>query len=188
MRKSIAWATLALAFAAPATQAGFIGDQLSAVYYTPDLATPYPDAVFTPTPFTVGPGVDTVGDVEGVTTLTVDFTDTRLTILLNTTLSSPTWVSGAFNGPVFTLQTPGSLGIAGASVVFPDTTMAGFDDSRVTFTDTQIRINWQGLSYVDGTQVVVDFASVPEPSSIVAMAAGCVGLPLLAMARRRRAG
>lgn len=157
---------------------------MDAVYDFPDLASPYGDASFSPPSFAVGAGVETVGDVEGVTTLSVDFTASRLTIVLNTTLTNPTWTGAAFNGPLFTLLSPGTLGITGATVD-ASTTLAGFDAGRVTFSDSQIGINWNGLSYLDGQQVVVDFTFVPEPSSVVTLGVGCA-LPLLAIRRRRR--
>ena len=124
-------------------------------------------------------GQETVGDVEGVTQLLVDFSDSALTIALQTTLSTPNWNSAAFNGIVFT--SPGPLGITGA-VVDPATTMTGFDDSRVGFNADQIFINWNGLSYVNGTVVKVDFAPVPEPATMAVLGAGLLGL---AAVRRR---
>jgi hypothetical protein len=162
-------------------EAGLVGKQLDAVYYYPDTATPYAFASFTPPSFVVGPGQETVGDVEGVTDLLVDFDDTTLTITLRTVLTSPTWNSVAFNGIIF--SSPGPLGIAGASVD-PATTMAGFDDSRISFTGDQILVNWQGLSYVSGTvvQISFDFAAVPEPASLALLGMALAGMGL---ARRR---
>ena len=95
-----------------------------------------------------------------MTQLLVDFSDNALTITLQTSLSSPTWNTAPFNGIVFT--SPGPLGIAGATVD-PTTTMTGFDNSRVSFDADQIFVNWNGLSYVNGTVVKIDFAPVPEP-------------------------
>ena len=48
----------------------------------------------------LGAGAETVGDVESVTFITADFTDTRLTLVFDTVLTSPTWNAVAFNGPV----------------------------------------------------------------------------------------
>jgi hypothetical protein len=162
-------------------QAGLLGKTLDAVYYYPDTATPYAFASFTPPSFVVGPGQETVGDVEGVTDLLVDFDDTTLTITLRTVLTSPSWNSVAFNGIIF--SSPGPLGIAGASVD-PATTMAGFDDSRISFTGDQILVNWNGLSYVSGTvvQINFDFAAVPEPASLALLGMALAGMGL---ARRR---
>src|SRR5437868_181587 len=124
MRRLTLLAAAALALFTPAARAGFIGANLGAGYDYPDLATPYAFASFTAPSFIVGAGAETIGDIEGVTTLTVDFTDSKLTILLATTLHSPTFGDTPFNGPVFTLLTPGSLGIVGATVD-PAATLAG---------------------------------------------------------------
>lgn len=138
-------AAVNLFFALPSANAGFVGHQFDATYFFPDAVTPYALASFAPNPFIVGSGVDTVGDVEGVTDLNVDFEDTMLTISLDTVLASPTWLAEPFNGPVFTLLSPGTLDILSFSVD-PATTMAGFDASRVLISDSSIGINWGGLA------------------------------------------
>jgi hypothetical protein len=172
-----------LAAAAPA-HASFIGQDFTATYQFPALGQVYPDSSWSPASFTVGAGVETVGDVEGVTTISVDFAASTLTLVLNTILPGPAWTATAFNGPVFTANGP--LGIAGASVNGA-TNLAGFDASRVSFTGSTIQVNWQGLSYTSGSQVALDFAfvPVPEPASLGLFGVGVAGL--LAMRRRRGA-
>jgi len=191
MRRLPMLAAMALLLVTPAARAGFLGTTMTAGYYTPDDTALYDRSVFTPTPFTVGPGLDTTGVIEGVTSLLVDFTDTTLTITFDTTLEGDRrWNSADFNGPIFKLVPPASsLGIIGFSVD-PSTNMADFDASRVVVSDAQIGINWQGLVYsqADHTKVVINFTfanAVPEPSSIIALGAGCV-LPVVATLRRRR--
>jgi hypothetical protein len=148
-------------------QAGFMGAQMNAGYYFPDSSSPYAPAVFTPSSFTVGAGQETVGDVEGVTNLLVDFSDDTLSIAFDTILGNPTWNTAIFNGVIFTATSP--LDITSV-VVDASTTMAGFDNFRVSYTDHQILLNWQGLSYIDGTIVNINFTSglpqngVPEPA------------------------
>lgn len=176
-----------IALATPA-EAGFLGTQMSATYEYPALGTPYPDASFAPSSFTVtdDPGFETIGDVEGVTSLPVQFTDSTLTITLNTTLTNPTWNNTAFNGIVF--ESVGPLGILGATVNAGATTLVGFDDSRVGFSVDRVTINWAGLTYHDGDQVVVEFTfapAVPEPTSLVTLGLGCVGLLAVRLRRRR---
>jgi hypothetical protein len=170
---------LVLALVPAPASASLIGQTLDAVYYHPDLDTVYVGAVFTPSSFVVGAGQETDGNVEDVTHLLVDFADDSLTITFDTILTNPTWNNTAFNGIVFTATA--SHGIASASVD-GSTTMAGFDDTRVTLTGDEIRVNWAGLSYVDGTAVTVNFTflQVPEPTAAALLfGAG------LALTRRR---
>jgi MYXO-CTERM domain-containing protein len=178
---------LALAFITSASiaHAGLVGKSFDAFYNFPDAVTVYPLASFSPSTFTVANGVETTGLVENVTSLPVNFTNNSLIIHLNTILDTPTWTLVDFNGPLFNLLSGGTLKIASASVD-PSTTLLGFDDSRILFNDTQIGINWAGLSYLDGQKVVVNFTfkSVPEPSSALL---GLVGLAALAAARQFRA-
>ena len=177
----LAGVTTLLLLSSVEAHAGFIGQTMSASYRFPTVNDIYAAATtWTPPSFTVGPGEETVGDIEGVTQLHVDFAKNRLLITLNTSLTNPTWLVEPFNGPVFTADAP--LYIAGASID-PTTTMSGFDVSRVTWTGETIRIDWNGLSYQDGTVVAVDFA-VPEPMSLAIMSTGLVGLGLV---RRRHA-
>lgn len=188
MRKSFALLTvMAMSSLASNAEAGFLGKGMSATYMTPDLATVYPFASFSPATFTVtdDPGFETIGIVEGVTSLPVQFTDDTLTIQLSSTLPpNPKWNAAAFNGILFALQGSGTLGILTATVD-ASTTLAGFNDSRVLITDTMIGINWENLTYQSaGDQVVIKFTFVPEPSSLAMAAIG--GAALLACGIRRR--
>ena len=170
-----------LMVASPVQALGLGGLGMDVGYYLPDTSTVYPLAVFTQPSFVVGPGQETDGNVEDVTHLLVDFSDDMLSIDLDTVLDCPTWGSAAFNGLIFTSFLPHAIASA---TVDDSTTMAGFDDSRISFTDNQILVNWAGLSYVDGTTVKINFTFVPEPG--VALLLGC-GLIGLAFAGSKRA-
>jgi hypothetical protein len=164
---------LALAFGAAPAAASLIGANLDAVYYHPDTLTPYPDAEFTPLTFAVGAGQETVGNIEDVTWLLVDFSDDALVITLDTILVFPTWNNTAFNGVIFTATAPHDIATA---TVDPSTTMTGFDDTRVSITTDRILVNWAGLSYQDAELVKVNFTFVPEPASGLLVALGLLGL------------
>jgi PEP-CTERM motif len=158
--------------AGSSAQAALDGRSFAVSYSVPTIDTPYPSATASPSSFVVGAGVETVVDVEDVTFITVDFSDTSLTLSLNTSLNDPTWSAADFNGLVFDLTSAGTLGITGASVDSL-TTMSGFDSSRVLVSGNRIAIDWNGLSYVDGTRVVVNFATaVPEPATYALMLLG----------------
>ncbi len=65
------------------------------------------------------------------------------------------------------------------------TTMAGFNSSDISFTGSQIQVNWQNLSYVPGTIVELDVngSGVPEPGTAVSVSLALVALVWL---RRRQ--
>jgi hypothetical protein len=182
---ALAGLLLATAAGTTAAQAGLLGKTVSVSYSYPDAATVYGQATYSAPAFTVGPGVETVVTVEGVTAISVDFADTHLHIVLNTVLSTPTWNATSFNGLIFTVLS-GSPGLTGADVTGA-TTMAGFTEARVSLPGNQIRVDWNGLSYVDGTVVDVDFTTVPvpEPAGLALLGVGLLGLGLVQ--RRRKA-
>ena len=148
--------------------AGFDGKDFSAYYGYPTPGTPITDSQT----FTVTAGAGEAQFFINPTTIDVDFSDTTLSLLLNTTLVNPVWNSASFNGLVFNLTAGGQHGFTGRSVD-PLTTMAGFTADRVVLTGNLLTVDWNGLAYANGTKVVIDFASdVPEPASYVLMLLG----------------
>jgi hypothetical protein len=191
MRATICKALLVLLVAVPITgHAGLIGQEFTATYRFPDVSTVYTPSSFSPATFVVGPGQDSTGDLEGVTTLNIDFSDDALTITLNTILNLPTWNVSAFNGILLAASLP--HGIMSAAVDGAATTMTGFDNSRASFSANEIFVNWQGLSYADGSVVKINFefepSAVPIPGTVWMMGLGLLGLGYARMRMRCTAG
>ena len=180
---------LALLGSVSSAHAGFIGRQLSVDYFYPVPSTPYGPSVETPPVFIVGNGVETVVNVENVTTITVDVSNTSVLFDFSTSHPGPTWLSDAFNGLIFNLISGNSFDFANASID-PGSTFAGFDISRVSFTDSQVAVDWRGLSYNSDTILRINFepnaAEVPEPATLSLLGLGF--LSAVAMRRRRGPG
>ena len=167
--------------AAPMAQAATLdGLTLSAEYFFPNLDTSYP--FVTPNPsgsFVVGPGVEASLDVEGVTTIWLDFSGNTLTVLFDTILASPTWTNSPFNGLSITLESPGHF------TSFAQIGDPGIKDA--SFTADTLFINWAGLSYNSDTKLTfaIDHAApVPLPAGLPLLALALGGLAVLG---RRRA-
>ena len=176
---------LAIAIVLPTTGASsavLLGASVSEQYYYPDLATPYPFVTYSPQSFIVGPGQELTISLEGVTTFNVDFSDTALDLIFDTSLSSPTFGTSSFNGLVFTSA---NFGLIESVIVGGTTNLAGFDSSRVSIVGNELRLNWNGLSYDTDTVVALNFTprAVPEPATWAMMLLG-FGAAGFAMRRR----
>jgi hypothetical protein len=143
-------------------RARLLDQSFEASFYYPYASTPYRFAAFAPQTFTVNSGLETTGEVEGVTSLLTDFSAESLTITFNTVLHCPIWAIADFNGLVFRLQSAGDLGLATAAID-AGSTLAEFGTSRISFTDTEIALDWSGLSYVDGQQLILNFTFNDAP-------------------------
>lgn len=169
----------------PVAQAATLdGLTLSADYRLPDAETAYPSATSTG-PFVVGAGVDGVISIEDVTNISLDFSGNSLAILLNTTLSSPTWGDMAFNGLRI------ALGSAGSFTSFAQTS-SSIGPVTTSFDSDELFIDWGGHGYVDGSTLTFDIgyeapapAPVPLPASALLLLGGMGGFA--ALRRRHKA-
>lgn len=184
MQFQIAAVALAVAtFAAPA-HAALNGSTVSVEYQFPDPGQVYPLGTATPPVFVVGAGVESVMDVEGVTFISIDFSDTGLNLLFNTQLSGPTWSDYPFNGLVFTSDA--FLGLADIFIDPSSSFGAANPGQRIfTFSGNQLRLDWGGVSYADGDTLSLQFGgAVPEPATWAMFIAG-FGLVGAAIRRRQ---
>jgi len=168
---------LASPIASDGARADLIGDVISAEYDFTTFGQVWCTACFTPQVFTVGAGLEstTVGGF-GVAVFSIDFSADALTI---TYLSTADWTVAPFNGVVFTVLS-GSPFSAISSVL-------GISALDVTEPADRLAINWEGITFNTGDQVVVNFAPVPGPiigAGLPGLVAACGAL--IALVRRRR--
>ena len=87
------------------------------------------------------------------------------------------WNEAAFNGVLVDgLDDSTSQGLQG---VFVTTNMSGWESSRMTFDSNSVWLNWAGLySFDENTyfRVDLDFATVPEPATMLLFGIGLLGL------------
>ncbi|MGI4850150.1 MAG: hypothetical protein ACRYGK_18725 [Janthinobacterium lividum] len=141
---------------ASVAHAGLIGRDLSVIYAFPDPATEYQNSNSFPPEFTVNDEIETVLGIEETTTFFINFTDMGLTIWFNTIADSPTFNIEVFNGLIFTKLSADPWGLDVASI---SSTLIG--NPLVSFVGDQLRVNFSGLSYMDGAEVDVQFKDAP---------------------------
>jgi hypothetical protein len=158
-------------------QAQITGQTVQGLYIYPGAGDVYQDLGTT----TVGPGVEF--NAFGLTNYDIDGNTITIT---SSNSGGVFYTPAAFNGfrlfdvtgtiPSFT-----SFGIQSSD-------LAGFDASRLFFTDDALSVNLESLSFAPETRLVLDFTTaevtaVPEPASLVLLATGLLGV--LGVARRR---
>ena len=108
-------------------------------------------------------------------------------------LANITWGPGKAGGQTgfgLFMQNGNLLTFGGASAITSvaldpsSSVVAGFGSSNVTFSSTQVAVNWQNLTFRNGDRVVINVNPVPEPETYAMMLAG-LGL-LGFMARRKK--
>jgi len=133
-----------------------------------------------PTVYTVGAAVE-IPDVFGSGTTSINLSDTNIAIPWWGTFSSTT-----FNGPHF-FDALAQIDPFTSVSINPETNVSGFDISRISFDEDNIWINLQGLmggtSDVDYKSVSLNLHSVPEPTTLLLLGIGLIGLAGL---RRRK--
>ncbi len=175
-----------LIFATPAL-AGLDGTSATVAYNFPTFDEEYPFGVPSVSPFVIGAGTESVVNVEGVTWISVDFTDLGLTLTFNTQHSNPTWTDTAFNGLVFTGS--GFETITGLTIL--ESTFGASNPGALNFSlvGNQLRLDWGGVPYGDGQVLNLGFSNlhgdpaVPEPATWAMFIAG---FGLVGTALRRR--
>ena len=159
---------LALAASSAAGAQSFDGATLNYQYYFPNSSTPYPAA--DNGSFVVGPGieVDNVSDDRA----TLDISGSNIFIDF---ISNSVWTTETFNGWILSDQSDSLAAILGVSID-PASNLAGFSLSNISFTENQIAVNWQGLSFTESTilslNVTFGSTAVPEPGTWAMMLLG----------------
>ena len=94
----------------------------------------------------------------------------------------PTFGNTSFNGLIFTSS---NFNLINSITIGATTNLAGFDLSRVSIVDDELRLNFAGLTYNTDTVIGLSFTPVPEPATWAMMLLG-FGAVGFAMRRRKR--
>ena len=172
-------ASALMGLAGGAQPATLVGNSISAEYDFPDLGTSLCTACFSPSTFTVGSGIETTLSISS-SLPTFDFSANQLVIDFVGGLGlNP----GTFNGPVFTVLSGNP---------FPAiSSVSGILAADVFETGGKLALNWQSLSFTDGSQIVVTFvggtSATPLPAALPLFATGLGAMGLLGWRRKRKA-
>jgi len=167
-----------LALAGMSNAALLDGKTLNLQYFSgPDKNTPA-DTYFNGN-FVVGPAVEFLPDQNSESS--EDFSDTQITLVFSAKGSDQ---SGAAVVVDRIYDVFGQVAPFTSFTVNPSTTVVGFDQSRLSFDENNLFIDYTGLSYTTGQKLVFDItaAPVPEPETYALMLAGLAAVG--AVARR----
>jgi len=174
--------TASLLAASLPAQAGLIGSTVSSQYFFNGQAYNNPQS------FTADGGAH----ANFFNYFQVEVTDHQVIFDYSTFNGSASWnnAAGWSSGGLY-IESGNLLNFIGAPDIHGVTldaasNMAGFNASRITFDHDSIAVNWAGLSFSNGTRVVLDIdaGTVPEPASYALVAIALAGLGL---AKRRKA-
>ena len=155
------------------------GKTLNVQYFAPNLMSPV-STVYSGN-LVVGPGVELVDPTRINFDASVDFSDTQIKVTYHFTDID---FSGSFVGARLN-DVLGQIESFSSFTVNSSSTALGFAQSRLSFDQNNLFINFAGYSYKSGTQLVFDIAAepVPEPETHALM---LLGLGAVGWAARRR--
>ena len=178
----LALAAMTFGAAAPAVAGPLDDATVRTQYLFPDQSSVYQDFGDT----TVSGDTLLASGLGSVSGVDLHATGSNLTVNFNNGYDT-SWNGTDFNGFVVFDDTNSAGAITSVSIN-GITNMAGFDMSRVSFDADHVFVNWEGLSFGQGTVVSLDLnggGGVPEPASW-AMMLGGFGMVGGAMRSRRK--
>lgn len=165
--------TVATAFSTMNHAAVLDGQTLGYAYNYPTVGNAYPLNGPPPYPSTVvvGPGIEVPNIADNIASL--DISDTNL--LLNFGSNGSFGGNVPFNGFVLT-DINGIVPDFSSVTINAETTLAGFDSSRIFVDANTIRVNFVGLNFSANDIVSLEVAAVPEPATVGLLSLGILGL------------
>jgi len=171
---------IALTLGVSQAYAGIIGDTINATYYFPNSTTPYspygdiPNAI-------VGSGIEFVAGSYPYPYSYFDIDLSNDGVLITFVVDAPFSGSGQ---PWESSITFNGIKLTNLTKSFDPSTLSLTSGSRFDWSGNTISLNWQGIHYRVGDQIVINFANVPEPETFAMVLEGLILIG--AMTRRRK--